>query len=173
MQTRYDLYREAGDLGAIFMLSAYRKRRGKGSYYVITTSQKFTPDEIIVGKDPNILGFKGPRKMTRPEFRPSCDSESLVEKYHAQNDDRLLVLRNKAPQWSEETQSYVLNFSGRVTLASVKNFQIVHNSDLDYLVLQFGRISESAFTLDYQYPLCSLQAFAIALSSFDAKLACE
>lgn len=30
---------------------------------------------------------------------------------------------------SLDTQSYVLNFHGRVTQASVKNFQIVHNSD--------------------------------------------
>jgi len=30
---------------------------------------------------------------------------------------------------SVDTQSYVLNFHGRVTQASVKNFQIVHESD--------------------------------------------
>jgi len=28
-----------------------------------------------------------------------------------------------------DTQSYVLNFQGRVTQASVKNFQIVHETD--------------------------------------------
>jgi len=28
-----------------------------------------------------------------------------------------------------DTQSYVLNFHGRVTQASVKNFQIVHDND--------------------------------------------
>lgn len=33
---------------------------------------------------------------------------------------------NKSPTWNEQTQSYVLNFHGRVTQASVKNFQIVH-----------------------------------------------
>lgn len=46
-------------------------------------------------------------------------------------------------------------------------------STADYIVLQFGRVAEDAFTLDYRYPLCALQAFAIALSSFDGKLACE
>ena len=30
---------------------------------------------------------------------------------------------------SIESQSWVLNFGGRVTQASVKNFQIVHESD--------------------------------------------
>ncbi len=44
---------------------------------------------------------------------------------------------------------------------------------VDYIVMQFGRVSEDQFTMDFRYPLCALQAFAIALSSFDNKLACE
>ena len=44
---------------------------------------------------------------------------------------------------------------------------------VDYIVLQFGRISEDTFTMDIQFPLCPLQAFAICLSSLDSKLACE
>lgn len=39
--------------------------------------------------------------------------------------------------------------------------------------MQFGRVAEDVFTLDYNYPMCALQAFAIGLSSFDSKLACE
>lgn len=46
-------------------------------------------------------------------------------------------------------------------------------SPADYIVMQFGRVAEDVFTMDYNYPLCALQAFAIALSSFDSKLACE
>lgn len=41
-------------------------------------------------------------------------------------------------------------------------------------VLQFGHVAEDAFTLDYRYPLCALQAsFAIAPLQFHGKLACE
>ncbi len=58
-------------------------------------------------------------------------------------------------------------------MASVKNFQIVHENDLDYIIMQFGRTGQDTFTMDYQYPMCALQAFGIALTSFDAKLACE
>jgi hypothetical protein len=43
----------------------------------------------------------------------------------------------------------------------------------DYIVMQFGRVSDDNFTMDYTYPLSALQAFGIALSSFDGKLACE
>lgn len=39
--------------------------------------------------------------------------------------------------------------------------------------MQFGRVSEKEFTCDITWPLSLLQAFAIALSSFDSKLACE
>lgn len=43
--------------------------------------------------------------------------------------DGLVELKNKTPVWNEESQSYVLNFHGRVTQASVKNFQVIHESD--------------------------------------------
>lgn len=134
--------------------------------------------------DTNVLGFKGPRKMTvlipgmthdqkRVQIIPQDNSDSILECWRSKRMDNLIELHNKTPTWNDDTQSYVLNFHGRVTQASVKNFQIVHDSDVDYIVMQFGRVSEDVFTMDYRYPLCALQAFAIALSSFDHKLACE
>ncbi|RKP11832.1 C-terminal domain of brain tubby protein [Piptocephalis cylindrospora] len=134
--------------------------------------------------EPNILGFKGPRKMTilkrrmltgaePTEYRPTTKSETLLGRFKTGDHDGSLILHNKSPQWSEETQSYVLNFHGRVMLASVKNFQVVHEHDLDYIIMQFGRVTDSAFTMDVQYPFSLLEAFGIALTSFDAKLACE
>ena len=33
-------------------------------------------------------------------------------------------LHNKAPRWNESLGAYCLNFNGRVTLPSVKNFQL-------------------------------------------------
>ncbi|KAF7993709.1 hypothetical protein HCN44_010304 [Aphidius gifuensis] len=134
--------------------------------------------------DTNVLGFKGPRKMTviipgmtadqkRISVCPADESETLLECWKTKNMDNLIELHNKTPVWNDESQSYVLNFHGRVTQASVKNFQVVHDSDTDYVVMQFGRVAEDVFTMDYRFPLCALQAFAIALSSFDGKLACE
>ncbi|KAL7833151.1 hypothetical protein SRHO_G00301690 [Serrasalmus rhombeus] len=132
----------------------------------------------------NVLGMKGPRRMTviipgmnkdgdRVPLRPRSENDGLLIRHQNRNMENLIELRNKTPVWNEETASHVLNFNGRVTQASIKNFQIIHNKDQEYIVMQFGRVADDAFTLDYNYPLCAVQAFAIALSSFDGKIACE
>ena len=91
-----------------------------------------------------------------------------------------LVLKNKAPRWHEQLQCWCLNFHGRVTVASVKNFQLVAsdesnptNQEHDDVILQFGKVGKDMFTMDYRYPISAFQAFAICLSSFDTKIACE
>ncbi|GJP51660.1 hypothetical protein CLOM_g10812 [Closterium sp. NIES-68] len=184
-----------------------------------------------------------------------------------------MVLKNKPPRWHEQLQCWCLNFRGRVTVASVKNFQLVQATpqppqppsplhlpcaascpsfspassssltasnhhgarpgpsaaatagsssssngsdggngsstmsrsrdeasgrngdcragergsagtgmsrggrgakDVDQpVVLQFGKVGRDAFTMDYRHPLSAFQAFAICLSSFDTKVACE
>ncbi|KAK8955931.1 Tubby-like F-box protein 6 [Platanthera guangdongensis] len=90
-----------------------------------------------------------------------------------------LVLKNKAPRWHEQLQCWCLNFRGRVTVASVKNFQLVaecngpSGRDHNDVILQFGKVAKDLFTMDYRYPISAFQAFSICLSSFDTKLACE
>ncbi|RZC76540.1 hypothetical protein C5167_000865 [Papaver somniferum] len=93
-----------------------------------------------------------------------------------------LVLKNKAPRWHEQLQCWCLNLRGRVTVASVNNFQLVaavkasHQvsaAEQEKVILQFGKIGKDIFTMDYRYPLSAFQAFAICLSSFDTKPDCE
>jgi hypothetical protein len=113
------------------------------------------------------------RKVITKVLQATSSHDGLIERYKAKSLDGILELHNKTPVWNDDTQSYVLNFHGRVTQASVKNFQIVHDSDPEYVIMQFGRVAEDVFTMDYRYPMCALQAFGVALSSFDSKLACE
>ncbi|KAJ7977497.1 Tubby-like F-box protein [Quillaja saponaria] len=119
---------------------------------------------------PSIPFFRS--KSTRTEnFQPgqlSAQSEAM------------LVLRNKSPRWHEQLQCWCLNFNGRVTVASVKNFQLVASSNngvsgqtQENVILQFGKVGKDVFTMDYQYPISAFEAFAICLSSFDTKIACE
>ncbi|KAH9621273.1 hypothetical protein KSS87_011539, partial [Heliosperma pusillum] len=90
-----------------------------------------------------------------------------------------LILKNKSPRWHEQLQCWCLNFHGRVTVASVKNFQLVASPEdgppgpeHEKVVLQFGKVGKDVFTMDYCYPISAYQAFAICLSSFDTKIAC-
>jgi hypothetical protein len=155
---------------------------GKGVTMVEGSS--FRQELAAVVYETNVLGFKGPRKMTVVippltsslevmPVKPKSEAESLLELWKKGMTGNLISLHNKQPQWSADSQAYVLNFHGRVTQASVKNFQLVHSANTDHIVLQFGRITGEIFTMDYTLPLSALQAFAISLSSFDSKLACE
>lgn len=38
-------------------------------------------------------------------------------------------MRLQTPVWNEQSGSYALNFHGRVTESSVKNFQLVEKND--------------------------------------------
>ncbi|KAK3118470.1 hypothetical protein QOZ80_9BG0699650 [Eleusine coracana subsp. coracana] len=125
----------------------------------------------------NVLGTRGIGDQAL------CDNEECR--------DSPLILRNKVPRWHEQLQCWCLNFRGRVTVASVKNFQLVAVTqpaagaptpsdpaaptppEQEKVILQFGKVAKDMFTMDYCYPLSAFQAFAICLSSFDTKLACE
>uniref|UniRef100_A0AAG5CQ75 SOCS box domain-containing protein n=1 Tax=Anopheles atroparvus TaxID=41427 RepID=A0AAG5CQ75_ANOAO len=80
---------------------------------------------------------------------------------------REFVMHNKAPMWNENSQVYQLDFGGRVTQESAKNFQIEFRGKQ---VMQFGRIDGNAYTLDFQYPFSALQAFAVALANVTQRL---
>mmetsp|Transcript_7893 Transcript_7893/g.17770 ORF Transcript_7893/g.17770 Transcript_7893/m.17770 type:complete len:692 (+) Transcript_7893:1036-3111(+) len=134
------------------------------------------------------LGSKGPRKMkvcvskvdengNPPKvWQPTNkNDERMVScfKKESYSLDKLACLENKPPSWNEEVGAYVLNFNGRVTMASVKNFQLYAQNDKEDQIMQFGRIGKDDFTMDVSYPLSPMQAFAIAMSSFDSKLGCD
>ena len=90
-------------------------------------------------------------------------------------DQKLCMLATKPPEYDEELKAYTLDFKGRVKEASVKNFQLVvwdHNTDLrgSDLVLQFGKIDNDTYALDFAYPLNVVTAFSVALASIDTKL---
>ncbi|XP_031504212.1 tubby-like F-box protein 1 [Nymphaea colorata] len=138
----------------------------------------------------NLLKSKGPRRMFSTLYCPS--SQSDMNKTHAKRKSKRddassstsghMILKNKAPRWHEHLQCWCLNFHGRVTVASVKNFQLVaavdpsqpgSRGDDELVLLQFGKVGDDMFTMDYRQPLSAFQAFAISLTSFGTKLACE
>lgn len=122
----------------------------------------------------NLLKSRGPRRMHCALQLSSSSQDNTPSKSHNNPNPNVgpLLLRNKAPRWHEHLQCWCLNFHGRVTVASVKNFQLVANDD-ETVLLQFGKVGDDTFTMDYRHPLSAFQAFAICLTSFGTKLACE
>ena len=63
--------------------------------------------------------------------------------------------------------------TGRVTRASVKNFQLIKPGEPDHILVQHGRVGSDTFTMDVSWPLSVIQAFAICLSALTMKLGVE
>lgn len=151
----------------------------------------------LIKYDRNIFGWGGPRQMNilvpalddqqKPYVvQPQSHRDTIATKCEQGRTSDLLHFTNKSPIWKDKSSgayqvpsqaapkgSYVLDFKGRVTEPSIKNFQLVFGDDLDYIVCQFGRTGKDSFAMDVQYPMSIVQAFAICLSSFDFKPGCE
>ena len=122
-------------------------------------------------------------------WKPGCSDSSQNRSIETRKDDNdLIKLVNKQPQWDEKYGGHVLNFNGRVKVSSVKNFQLLMKSngkspvrstesqaksddDASEIILQFGKVDKNKFSLDFQYPLSPFQAFALCIASMDGKIA--
>lgn len=152
----------------------------------------FAHQDVAIAFAAQGFAKSGPRKMhaavPRPEsgWQPSAVEGGPDSLLHClqlaherslppQLERNLILLANKAPEYDEAKRAYTLDFHGRVKEASVKNFQLVmwdHNADRcgSEVVMQFGRVSDETFSLDFSYPLCIRAALSIALASIDTKL---
>lgn len=127
----------------------------------------------------------GPRKMrvvipdvdengvSSKVVRPMSRQDRLVTRLGGGDLKDLMKFSNREPVFREDLGAYCLDFGGRVSMASVKNFQLINTEDPSMgNILQFGRVADDMFTMDFQWPLSPFQAFSICLSSCDTKLAC-
>nr|XP_046913256.1 GATA zinc finger domain-containing protein 14-like [Dermatophagoides farinae] len=112
-------------------------------------------------------------KSIKMEKKKIKNEKYRRQKYGDDDDDddneksKRFVLHNKAPLWNEISQVYQLDFGGRVTQESAKNFQIEYQGRQ---VMQFGRIDTNAYTLDFEYPFSAVQAMAVALANVTQRL---
>lgn len=149
-------------------------------------------EQVCINFNPNTFTAKGrPREMfiispiPGSEWTPSDASASQSLSHcleMARNKElppylekKLAMMTTKSPEYDEHMKAFTLDFHGRVREASVKNFQLVHwdhNTDRQgsNVVLQFGKIEEDCYALDFTYPLTIEMAFSIALASLDTKL---
>eukprot|EP00419_Tripos_fusus_P012986 CAMPEP_0172668796 /NCGR_PEP_ID=MMETSP1074-20121228/9281_1 /TAXON_ID=2916 /ORGANISM="Ceratium fusus, Strain PA161109" /LENGTH=404 /DNA_ID=CAMNT_0013485483 /DNA_START=87 /DNA_END=1301 /DNA_ORIENTATION=+ len=93
-------------------------------------------------------------------------------------------LSSPEPKWDETRQVYTMDFGGRVSRTSAKNFQLAiadrcfrpfegpDGGEVGGLCMQFGRVDDDdTFVVDISYPLSPAQALAIGMSMFDSRLA--
>ncbi|KAJ2026889.1 hypothetical protein IWW57_002865 [Coemansia sp. S610] len=124
--------------------------------------------------DSHVLGSTGPREMTVIVHAVSDDrgTGSLIDRYRAgaDTDPGIVPLINKPPIYISETASYALDFGPRITTRSVKNFQLIHPHDKDYIVMQFGKSGPHSFALDIRYPMSPIMALGVAITSLDRKV---
>ncbi|KAM9708597.1 tubby-related protein 4 isoform 1-T1 [Menidia menidia] len=126
-------------------------------------------DELMNQNQSSKKSWKNKRSL-----RMASELEEIKCRKANEREDRSLgsqgfvyVMANKQPLWNEATQVYQLDFGGRVTQESAKNFQI----ELDgRQVMQFGRIDGNAYILDFQYPFSAVQGFAVALANVTQRL---
>ncbi|CAF3471176.1 unnamed protein product [Rotaria socialis] len=101
------------------------------------------------------------------KLSPSSELDQIINRADNQNENSFYVMQNRPPLWNEQSQVYQLDFGGRVTLESAKNFQIEFKGKQ---VIQFGRIENNCYTLDFEWPFSPLQAFAVALANITQRL---
>lgn len=93
------------------------------------------------------------------------DGPSMVDMLKTSEYYNMHVFESKDPVY--EKGNYRLNFNGRVTVPSVKNFQLVPPTNINNITCQFGKVGADRFHLDYKAPLNAIQAFSLALCQFN------
>ena len=123
--------------------------KNKNRDFIEVQDKEYRKELGVVTYANNILGNRGPRKM-KACINKVDENGNPLHLWQAESKDEemlncfknrtqpavnnLVCLENKQPKWNEQLGSYVLNFYGRVTMASVKNFQLV--SDNEDVILQ-------------------------------------
>ncbi|KAL6459721.1 hypothetical protein MHYP_G00314800 [Metynnis hypsauchen] len=136
-----------------------------------------TEPELIISGDELMNHNQSSKKSwkSKRNLRSSgCELDDIKSRKVCEKEDRGLgnqgfvyIMANKQPLWNEATQVYQLDFGGRVTQESAKNFQIELEGRQ---VMQFGRTDGNAYILDFQHPFSAVQAFAVALANVTQRL---
>ncbi|UJR07430.1 hypothetical protein I4U23_011716 [Adineta vaga] len=159
-------------------IAKLRSKKILGHEYILLNNQDTSTNQsqaLAVIYDEHIRASKDPRKMTvllhdtGASIRQFKDNETIIDEWRAGRSNNFLEFKNKSPTFNEESKIYTINFlNNRIKQPSHKNFQLISTNEHDEesVIMQFGRIDENTFALDYRYPFTAIDAFAIALSSF-------
>ncbi|KAE8734158.1 hypothetical protein F3Y22_tig00000778pilonHSYRG00250 [Hibiscus syriacus] len=88
----------------------------------------------------DVFGLRGPRRMQCT--METIPATSIAPEGAARTRAELSRCSTNAPRWDERLRCWRLNFRGRVTVASVKNFQLVDSPENRKIILQFGKVGK-------------------------------
>mmetsp|Transcript_15677 Transcript_15677/g.39817 ORF Transcript_15677/g.39817 Transcript_15677/m.39817 type:complete len:639 (-) Transcript_15677:576-2492(-) len=145
---------------------------GKGDAPEANPAAMFPPRQILgdIKFQSNILG-SSPRALT-----------TTCSVYLSPDDNETVPLEfeNVEPQWNEAKGYYTLDFNGRVTKPSAKNFLLKLSEDVEIphsvgkkfknVAMLFGKRSKHEYACDYAAPLSAFQVFCIGLATLSKKL---
>lgn len=143
-----------------------------------STNQGHNQESIAIAYDDHIFEINKIRKFTvvllnlGEKFTPTKDKETILDAWRSGHLKNFQEMHNILPLFDEQKKQYGLKFlENRVQQPSHKNFLLAKSNEdnEDNIIMQFGRIDDSNFALDYRHPLTAMQAFAIALSSFHTR----
>ena len=132
----------------------------------------------ILGRVPNAMMVHIPHGRMSPDAE--IDDDVPYHKLEAAENDMLAIvtesgpdfsrLQTRKPIWSDDLEAWTMDFHGRVKLASKKNFLLVSETAPTEVLMLFGKVAKTHFSLDFKAPMTVMQAFAIALTSFADKM---
>lgn len=158
----------------------------------LSRDEEFWKNDIPPVSDPDL----GTNIKVIHEYEQQRSLEQGLETFDTEN---CLCFHNRKPVWDNSLKTHILDFGGRVTRASVKNFQLdlceiqeqatfvnyasesgeVYTYQAEDIFsrspsVQFGECEprkqgETRYTLDVRYPFSVLQAFQLAMTSVENK----
>ncbi|CAF1346047.1 unnamed protein product [Adineta steineri] len=143
--------------------------------YDYQNNQENKPQILAIIYDEHKFGSKESRKFTvllhntKEDLRQFKENETIIDEWRAGRSNDLIEIKNKIPTYNQEFQVYSLPMlNNHIKEGSHKNFQLIYLNEHNEedIIMEFGRINENRFSLDYRYPLTTIEAFSIALSSF-------
>mmetsp|Transcript_126666 Transcript_126666/g.354593 ORF Transcript_126666/g.354593 Transcript_126666/m.354593 type:complete len:310 (-) Transcript_126666:282-1211(-) len=107
--------------------------------------------------------------VSLPPQRPDGSTEVSCQRCGGAPEALDVALTVRRPKWNARQKSLTLDFHGRCSMSSAKNFQLedprAPKAGPGKYKLLFGKIAEQRYVLDYRHPLGMVQAFAAALST--------
>ncbi len=97
------------------VLSTTAKAESIGTYYLLCV---FQLRKVRYHGDADLESVSSPHRSPYRSPQASPGHSPVHQQKHQ------FVMHNKAPMWNENSQVYQLDFGGRVTQESAKNFQI-------------------------------------------------